>query len=378
MLASYNSQPVSGRLATIAGGAAGKRILCTPQALPIYNELVKLARKGNYWALLVVKGIEGLTTGRLEKDNIYIQQASNLAYGKGVFYIVLPGVTATIEDRANGTFLLSSIKADINYLQLQRDKQKPGLWRVDNEVGARPEFRADGQIMNEKDRPVVIGDRALDDPYFVAAATRKDLIKTDPSVKKMVRRSGFDLHHTPGDKSGIVGLKKAKNVLATNRDRAVVESATLLANTMYNARHIEGVLWFSDWGGSAVLTRALQILKQEKNIKLDKHSVFLNRPTSNSSEALKLAEDLDMTIHGEGKKTGLRASEIWGNHLHANVSAKTAWNTGGFGVAAASAVTGFTGFVPTAVGYLGMAGALHFIPKAVTKATQAFKGKEYK
>ena len=194
----------------------------------------------------------------------------------------------------------------------------------------------------------------------------------------MVNFSGFDLHHTPGNQSGIVGLKKAKHALATHRDRAIVESASLLANTMYNARHIEGVLWFSDWGGSAVLTRALQILKQEKNIKLDKHSVFLNRPTSNSSEALKLAEDLDMTIHGEGKKTGLRASEIWGNHLHADVSVKTVWNTGGLGIAAATAVTGLTGFVPTAVGYLGIAGALHFIPKAVTKASQALKGKKYK
>src|SRR5690606_41081729 len=113
------------------------------------------------------------------------------------------------------------------------------------------------------------------------------------SVQDRVANPGLDLHYTPG-KRGIVGLKKSRDALTNENGKALVESATLLANTMYSARNVQGVLWFADWGGSAVLTRALQILK-DQHLKLEKHSVFLNRPTSVSSQALKLAKELDMT-----------------------------------------------------------------------------------
>jgi hypothetical protein len=41
-------------------------------------------------------------------DNIYVQQETNLAYGRGLFYVILPGVRATLEDCADGTFTLQT------------------------------------------------------------------------------------------------------------------------------------------------------------------------------------------------------------------------------------------------------------------------------
>jgi hypothetical protein len=381
MLDASRLRPTEGKLATIAGQSGGKQVYCSPQALPVFNQLVALANKGNYWAGLIVRGIKGLTSGRLHMDNVYVQKESKLAYGRGLFYVVLPGVTATLEDREDGTYELKSLKADMNYLQLQKDKQKPGLWRVYEQKDKRPTFQQDGRILKREYRPVVIGDRAVDDPHQVALATRDDLVTINTTIKDMVRNSGFDLHHTPGD-GGIVGLKKAKAALADAKGKALVESATLLANTMYSARNVQGVLWFADWGGSAVLTRALQILKGQ-NLKLEKHSVFLNRPTSSSSQALKLVEDLEMTVAGTGKNTGLRPGEIAGNHLFTDVTAKGLGKTGlwgvtGIGAAHSLGLLGGAAAGPTLAGMAGLVGAMYFVSSTIRSGAKNLKGKKYK
>jgi hypothetical protein len=346
----------------------------------VYNQLVALANK-NYWAGMIVRGIKGLTSGRLHMDNVFVQKETRLAYGKGLFYVVLPGVTATLEDCEDGTYLLKSLTADMNYLQLQKDKQKPGLWRVSEDKREPPKFREDGWILNKEYRSVVIGDRAADDPHQVALAAREDLVTINATVKDMVRHSGFDLHHTPG-KGGIVGLVNAKQALANEEGKALVESATLLANTMYSARNVQGVLWFADWGGSAVLTRALQILKGQ-NLKLPKHSVFLNRPTSVSTQALKLAEDVDMTVAGTGKNAGLRPSEIVGNHLFANLSRTGlveagVWSAAGVGAASTVGLLGGTAVGPTVVGAASVVGAMYFVTSTIRSGAKNFKGKKYK
>ena len=290
----------------------------------------------------------------------------------------MPGVTATLEDRDDGTYIVKGLRADQNYMQMQEDKQKPGLWRVGSKVGGEPEFQSDGNILREKFRPVVISDISSDDPGDIAAVARDDLSSVDTTVQRMVNSSGFDLHHTPGEGS-IIGLKPAVQAIATNVSQAITESATLLANTMYRARNIDGVLWFSDWGGSAVLTRALQILDHGQNTKLDKHAIFLNRPTSNSSEALGLAKKLRLTLAGNGgKNEGLHMREIRGNRLHANLSFGGAFKSGVFGLSATSAALGVVGAAPTAVGAVGVAGALYFVCTTVESGLKKLSGKKYK
>ena len=376
MLQSSRLKLTEGEL-IIAGQNAGKRVRCSSAALPVYNQLVALAQGGNYWAGLVVRGIRGLSSGRLNFDNIFVQKESQVAYGPGLFYVVLPGVMATMEQTADGNYELKALKADNSYLQMQKDKQRPGLWRIAYDDEAKAMFRNDGMILKKDFRPVVVSDRSPDDPEEIGRLTRDDLKTLDNTTKRMVESSGFDLHYTPGG-SSIVGLKPAKQAINTDRDRALLESGLLLANTMYRARNLRGVLWYSDWGGSAVLTRALEVLKEE-NIALNKHAIFLHRPTSSSSRALDLAKALKMDLAGEGgKSTGLRVNEFIGNYFRSRPSGKELINGTGFGLSLAGASFSVSGIAPSAAGIVGLAGALYFVTTTVAKSTKKFSGKKYK
>jgi len=258
----------------LISGSSGKQVRCAPGALPAFKNLESLARSGNYWAGLIVRGILSLSSGPLDKKNIYIEEKNGLAYGKGALYMVLPGVTAILEKLTNDSYILQHINVDGNYMAMQKQSMRPGLWEVDAK-GTQPKFRADGEILNQKYRPVVISDTSKKDAKWVAGKVQKDLSKIDGTMKRMVKNNGFDLHFTPGGRD-IVGLKPAHKALATSQDREIMQSAQLLANTMYQARDIEGVLWYSDWGGSAILTRAMEILDSEKHISLKSHGIFMN------------------------------------------------------------------------------------------------------
>jgi hypothetical protein len=362
MLQASRYKVTEGQLTTIAGKSAGRKVRCSPQALPVFDSLVSLANDGNYWARTIVQGIRGLTSGRLHMDNIYVKQEMNIAYGRGLFYVVLPGVRATLEDCADGTFTLQTLQADLEYLQGQREKA--------------PKFVEDGSVLKKEFRPVVIADRASAPPEDIAQFVRSDLAKTDQTVKQIVEHSGFDLHYTPG-KSGVVGLKSAKKALGTDQDKEIVESATLLANSMYRASKTPGVIWFSDWGGSAILTRALQILSNQKPMQFEKHRIVLNRPTTSSSLTTKLAKELDIEL--VEKRTGLTPKEIVGNHLHTDIS----WNgtvkkAAVFGVSSAGAAFSITGVDATAAGIVGFAGAMYYVGTTMVSGAKALTPKKYK
>ena len=152
----------------------------------------------------------------------------------------------------------------------------------------------------------------------------------------------------------------------------------MLANTMYKARNIEGVLWFSDWGGSSIHTRALQILHNEQDTSLEKHAIFLNRPTSNSTQALNLAQKLKLSLAGNrGKNTGFHKREILGNHLRTDITPSGAIKTTLFGLSATGATLGLAGASPTLAGAVGVAGALYFVGATVKTGLKKFSGKKY-
>lgn len=293
----------------------------------------------------------------------------------GLFYVVLPGVRATLEDRADGTFVLQTLDADLAYLQAQKDRAKPGLWRVKEDSVT---FQEDGAVKREKNRMVVIADRAADTPAQVAKYVRAALEKVDNTLKMAVAHSGFDLHYTPG--SGIVGLKSARKALDSGQDKEIVESAILLANAISRVSSVPGVTWFSDWGGSAVLTRALQILSNEKSVSLENHRIVLNRPTTSSSLATKLAKELNVELIE--KKVGITPKEIVGNHLSSGVSLKGMGQAGVFGISAASAAFSViepgAGFIAIAAKAVGFAGAMYFVGASVVSGTKNLSGKKYK
>ncbi len=358
----------------IAGKNNGRKILCSNCVLPKYNNLVSLSHT-NYWANLIVKSIIGLTSGRLNKDNIYIKQGTSIAYGKGdAFYLILPGVTASLEEHPDGGFILQTLNIDKAYEEQQKQAQKPGLWRINQNIGHNPEFIDDGKVTQIDIRPVVIANMTESDQRIVINETHQSLMDVE-TTKGTTQNYGFDLHFTPGG-SGIMGLKKAKDAISTDKDKKIVESAMLLANTMYRAHKQKGVIWFSDYGGSAILTRALQILHREKGVTLENHSIYMNHPTSMSKEAIEAAKALKLTEFD--KKSGiLNPKEFIGHFtLNEKPGSKTTKASIG-GLSAAGAAFGFAGASLTTSGIIGLAGSLVFVGKAIIDGAKNTKIQKY-
>lgn len=88
------------------------------------------------------------------------------------------------------------------------------------------------------------------------------------------------------------------------------ESSQILAATMYQARNIKSITWFSDWGGSGVLTQAMRHLSDQQ-VTLDKHCILMNHPTTRPGQAEALARRLKLDpISGGGK--GNKLDELFG------------------------------------------------------------------
>ena len=131
------------------------------------------------------------------------------------------------------------------------------------------------------------------------------------SVASAIESTGFDLFFTPG-KGRIGGLRNYRQSLRAATDQDLNEPAILLANVMKNARKNEKVLWFSDMGGSGVLTQAMAILAKQ-NVRLEKHKMFLHRPTTRKDEAFRLSQELGMTLDRDfTKSNNLNINEVVG------------------------------------------------------------------
>lgn len=296
----------------IAGHHCGIQIHCTPQAKGAYDELAALSRKGNHWARLVISGIAALSSGRASMDNVFTKKGSGIAYGRGAFYVSLPGVLATFEANSDSTFILLRLKVDDSYFKNQRNHQNPGLWRVikrDNEWNTK--FVNNGRLLaKHKNRYVAIADSGFKTPDDAVRYVSASLEGIHDTVRKLINEEGFDLHFTPGGKR-IGGYTNSKEAIMAESASSLHDSSQLLANTMYQSRDNNNITWFSDWGGSGVLTQAMQNLS-DQNIKLEKHSILLNHPTTQPSKALALGRSLNLDPISGGQEKGYSPSELVG------------------------------------------------------------------
>jgi len=295
----------------IAGRSFGKRIRCTPQAKPVYDNMVNQARH-NYWAHMVVSGIEGLRSGQMHMNNVFIKQ-QEIANNNSEFHIVLPGCTATMAKTANGEYHLLYMRADERYFEQQKIGAQPGMHNVTKASrGWRTHFNDNGQITHKDNRFVAITDRRGSEP----AETIKeayDTLKDNPLTTSFMLESntGFDMHYTPGDQS-IGGLTNIRQAMNAQTDPELHESAILLAKSMHDARDIPGVQWVSEAGGSGVLCQALQILA-DQNITLDKHAIFLCNPTTRQTKVVELSLKLGLgQPRNISKNNLLRSGELVG------------------------------------------------------------------
>lgn len=285
----------------VSGSRGGKRVICGPKAQFEYRALKEAANQGNHWARLALAQLQGLCTGRIGKDNIYIQPNKDRRpgnHGYDEFFIILPGCLATIERKPDDSYHIIQLDVDTKFTELQKLAKKPGMYfaKKASEIW-ECELSNDGSIESKNQSMHFI---AVSDAGFESAADAAD--STFPKLAdhlgsttgSFLESNGFNLHYTPGKKS-IGGLRNYKDAISPLSNQSTMESAQLLAKAMYDARNIKQVAWISEFGGSAVLTQAMQMLANQ-GIKLPHHTAFMIRPSTDTQAAMNAALSLDLKL----------------------------------------------------------------------------------
>lgn len=86
--------------------------------------------------------------------------------------------------------------------------------------------------------------------------------------------------------------------------------------------------WISDFGGSAVLSQAMHILVQQK-VRLSEHTAMMFKPTTNPSDAIRLAHQLGFKNNGPlikvGGPVGYIQAMIGNRHRVRNIEDPYGW-----------------------------------------------------
>lgn len=287
----------------IAGQNAGRRVTLAPAIAPGWKRLEVAAKDGNHWALLAVKHLTALSSGALGKSNVYVRPQGKVQGGNQTYIVFLPGLKATVLGLANSSYYVSELVLDANYFEANneiRQRTRMGLYRVTpgGEGGWQTKFVEGGNITPQDSRLVAIADAG----YGGANAAAREIVPRamkQPGVPTAsVRQQGCDLHFTPGKKR-LGGLIRY-NSMAIDSSRA---SALHLAETMFQARNVSGVIWLADQGGSAVVTQAMRILA-DRDVSLKGHTAYLYKPRTSPGNALLLAHSLKLTVNEAFANTG--------------------------------------------------------------------------
>ncbi|MBY6213010.1 hypothetical protein KUV95_15770 [Microbulbifer agarilyticus] len=387
MSAPTSPQPLSPQnTSIIAGQRSGKPIRCIPELKPVYLQLQKAAHRNHHWARIAVKELNALTTGMLGKNNVYVRPESRRSSGGSEkYYVFLPGLKATVVRWPNDQFCITELVMDDNYyrVQGQGDEQtRLGTYRV-SQLQRTGEWQAryveNGQVTKQVGRLVTVADADYGSAGEAATYSVPGALTFFGDNTATVRRMGCDMHYTPGKKH--FGGMLRYNPLSIDSSRS---SAVHLAATMESARDIDSVAWVSDFGGSAVLTQAMQILV-DKGVSLKGHTIYLNRPRTSPAKALKLAHELKLTLNKKFANTGANLqgalsqfsvagrrmnniNDPYGRDQHAMAwfkGAVTLSTPVGVGAALASGPTiAMLGSVATAI---GGAGAIYAIGQSVAE-----------
>ena len=275
----------------IAGLHAGIPVRCTPQAQPIYDNLLLKASQGNHWARLVVKGIESLTASLLHLNNVFVKASSGGAYGNGRFIMTLPGCVATFEKVSESSFILWHLMADANYFALQEEAKRPGLYAVKKQGDDwKAEFIPTGRITTKENRVVAITDRRGAKPGEIAGVVSYSISASPASGGSvMMNKTGFDMHFTPGNPGHWRLEECAPGDAGGQRPLPARIRHPAGKNHVCSPRHCWRAL---DLGarGSGVLTQAMKILATQ-GVKLDKHMVYMSNLTDDYFNSKIIPED---------------------------------------------------------------------------------------
>lgn len=309
MSAPTSPQPLSPQnTSIIAGQRSGKPIRCIPELKPVYQKLQKAAQRNHHWARIAVKELNALTTGVLGKNNVYIRpDTPRGSEGSEKYYVFLPGLKATVLRWVNDQFCITELVMDDNYYHTEKhgqEKTRLGTYRAKLKPSKstwRTEYVGSGKISPMPGRLVAISDSRYASADVAAKYSIAGAMNFLGHNTAALTIDGCDLHFTPGQKR--LGGLICYNPIAIDASRS---SAVHLAATMEKAKEIRSVAWVADFGGSAVLTQAMQILA-DKGITLPRHTVYFYRPRTSPAKAIKLAHQLQLSVNKKIADTGLSA-----------------------------------------------------------------------
>jgi len=280
------------QLPTIAGKHGGKKVQATEEAAAKFEALESIANKGNHWAVLAVKEIKSLTSGKINSNHTYASVSHH--NGEDEFFLVLPGCIIQAFRRSDDSYFIYSIDSSLDFHKQQKQYKNPGLFFVeksDDSTDWKIKHHKKGNVKGKgKEIPVGISDRYK--TIQNAATIVNAHIQASPYQDKRI--DGYNLFFTPGKKT-IGGLFNLKESFAPDKATSLSESAQLLAESMIAAKKKEkSVVWISQKGGSGILTQAMSIVKK-KGVKLGKdQKIFLSHPTTRHVKAYELSQELEM------------------------------------------------------------------------------------
>ncbi|MBU2986586.1 hypothetical protein KO528_14580 [Saccharophagus degradans] len=277
----------------IAGQNSGTPVQLSKTQAQFYNNLEPMARAGNYWANLIIKELQSLSSGHI-KRNVFVSNTPKNANFTH-FQMLLPGCRAYVLKCSSGKYLVYKMKLDDNYPLLQSTGKRPGLHQVKRQGSNwHPAFIENGHISNHP-TPIVSVSDGYKNAYDAAYSSASDIKASGLIGSYVLERQGFDMHFTPGTKIG--GLTQINQALNAANDVTLYDSAVLLAQSMEQAKESDGILWLTQGGGSGVFTQAMSILKSRGvSFKDKEHHVYFSHPTTNFVNAQALAMDLGMNF----------------------------------------------------------------------------------
>ena len=289
----------------------GRTLYATPEAKKVFDFL-NGKNQSNYWANFIIREIKRLRSGKFSSDFVYISTAKS--QGDESFRMNLPGCCVTVHPMSyygtmDNSYVVSDIKIDDSYEKERLERTKPQLlearksdlnkWKLSE--------RKDGKLnQNLKSNDwVMVGINGTGDSAEMAARVVADHLDNDRKIGEgVVEKVGYNLFYTPscGFFRGFRLLKSTVKPESSSENR---ESALLLADVIRSSLLPTGhkqemnVRWVTEKNGSAILTQAMRILR-DQGVTLGKnHSLFLSSPTSSLNAAYKLSQALGMSVEGD-------------------------------------------------------------------------------
>ena len=257
------------------------------------NLLKSAEKQGYYYPVLAMKQLRALASGPAGKANVFIPDGLNdsRATSLHMFYVLLPGIVATVERRSSDKLIVTALTISDGYKSISKGGAKPGIYTVSKTSGEpQVKYKTNGRIKAEDGRIVVTTEGSYTSPVDAAQDALRRLDKTAGRTASM--QGEFDLVYSPIGKR----LGGMRNYDPGTNTASFAFSANL-ANAMIQTQNKKHIHWISEYGGSAILTQAMDVVAQ-KNISFEgqNHSAYMYKPSTDPTQAVRLAHKLGFQI----------------------------------------------------------------------------------